>query len=112
MSIALPNLFISGATGNWAHYINGIWDRSGELISGMPVYIQRGQPNQFLEYYAPNNQWIVRSLAHRNDNRGGYDAYVSCAAGLTLERCANIWGVIANGVFVDQLSVKVVRHGV
>ena len=54
MSGALPNLSISGATGDRAVDINGIWDRSGEVVAGLPVYFKRGDANWCLEYYAPN----------------------------------------------------------
>ena len=42
----------SGATGYYAHGVNGIWDRSEEVTEGLPVYLKRGDATKCLEYYA------------------------------------------------------------
>ena len=108
MSGALPNLSISGATGHIAQLVNGIWDRSGEEVSGLPVYFKRDNPDMCLEYHAATNKWFIRPLAHRGTDRG--HAYVVCPAGVPVESCSNSWMVAVTGVFVSQPSVKVVKH--
>ncbi len=106
VAASVTNISISGATGFQAHLINGIWNRSGEVVAGQQVYFKRDNANCCLEYFAPN--WWIRSLDKRGTNTGW--AYVNCAAGVPLDNCTNVWKVAENGTWVDQYSMNVVRH--
>ena len=105
---ACLNLLLAWATGTSAEFINGIWERSKEVTAGLPVYFKRDRPEYFLEYFAPGNRWFIRTLAGRGTGNGW--AYVDCPAGVALDSCTSIWGVLVNGAWVEQPSLKVLTH--
>ncbi len=75
------------------------------MVNGQPVYFKRDRTDWGLDYHAANRQWMVRPLVARGTDRS--NAYVNCAAGVSLESCGNKWMVAVNKKFVEQQSVKV-----
>ena len=98
---------VSGVTGDHARFINGIWDRSEEVVADLPIYFKRGDPDVCIEYYLPIKRWIMKILASRGKDEGF--AFVYCEPGVAIDQCTNTWRVSVKGAFVDEASVKVVR---
>ncbi len=103
----ISNVVISGATGSCAHLINGLWDRSEEVVDGMPVYFKRDDRDECLEYYATDRSWYIRALANRGTNAG--HAFVDCNPAGPAEECTGTWRVLSNDKWEDQPSVRVAK---
>jgi len=54
---------ISGATGENAAYVNGLFEVTDEVSGGMPVYKRKGglTDQVWLEYHVARSSWMVRN---------------------------------------------------
>jgi hypothetical protein len=96
---------ISGATGNNSKYINGIYEVTGEIFGGMPVYKNKEQ-EQWLEYHVSSSKWLSRSAEGKGQENNKCTAYVSCEIGVLPDKVQNkIWRVVIKKKLSPQLSV-------
>ena len=64
---------ITGATGPYTSYINGMYERTTDLLGDMPVY-KRGWPgygSTGLEYCAASKRWVVKQT-NTSSSSGGF----------------------------------------
>lgn len=61
---------IRGAYGPSASSINGIYEPTGEVCGGWPVYRKQGDPDKWLEYIVATNEWYVKPTADRGRAEG------------------------------------------
>ena len=59
---------ISGATGQFAARINGIYEPTDECAWDLPVYIMVGNPTRCLEYYFLTKSWQTKAIEHKGTN--------------------------------------------
>ena len=59
---------ISGATGQFATRINGIYEPTEEMAWDLPVYIMVGNPTRCLEYYFLTKSWQIKATEHKGAN--------------------------------------------
>ena len=97
-------VFVSGATGDWAGAINGLFTPTQEKgLDGRVVYDKCGDGSMCIEHYA--GKWQVKRVSHKGKNTGF--AYVT--GGCALEACTSrVWRVWNRNTFEDQPSVKAV----
>ena len=101
-------MFISGATGVHAAYINGFFDPTQEKgLDGRALYAKRGDASACIEHY--EGTWQVKPVSGKGTGAGL--AYV--AGGCGLEACTSrVWKVTeGKGTgFHDAPSVKLVAE--
>ena len=59
---------ISGATGQFAARINGIYEPTEEMAWDLPVYVMVGNPTRRLEYYFLTKSWQTKATEHKGAN--------------------------------------------
>ena len=69
------DVIISGATGQKAGIINGIYKPTDELCGNVTVYVKEGDDDMCLEHHAAKKQWQVKSIG---DKRTGF-SWAFCA---------------------------------
>ena len=98
-------LFISGATGNNAGFINGGYDRTGEMCGGFALYRKRGDPSMIMEHH--DGAWEVKPVSHK----GTAGCYAYVAGGCAAEACTSrIWRVHDGEAWADAPLVKMVAE--
>ena len=97
-------LFISGATGIHAGFINGGYDRTGEMCGGYSLYRKRCDPDIIMEHH--DGAWEVKLVS----SKGTAAAYAYVAGGCAAEACTSrMWKVVfAGATLQDAPSVKMV----
>ena len=95
-------VFISGATGPHAAFINGFYGVTEEKsLDGRLVLSKHGDPSLCIEHRG--GRWQVKDVS--NKGKAAYKAYV--AGGCALEDCTSrVWSVSNGKEFDDQPSVK------
>ena len=102
---AARRLTISGAEGDNAKHINGLYEPVDE---GRGVaYRKREDSDMWLEWYAPAKRWIVRSTRSRG-TISGWASLVCDPPRLPTDPRGAKWQVDVNGKFVEQPGVKCV----
>ncbi len=97
---------ISGAEGENAWLVNGVFDPVEGGSEGMPVYCKRDNADEWLEYYAPRREWVVTSTEGRGT--GAACAWLSSdPPRLPDHTLGSVWQVWDGDEFVDQPSVSV-----
>ena len=97
---------IVGATGPNAGAINGMYKPTEELSGGMPLYVKVGNPDKWLGYYAPMNQWQMINTAAK----GTGNAAACCAGpvGCSPEGCPRgRWHVFDGSEWVLQPAITI-----
>jgi hypothetical protein len=77
--VALPELkpvIVSGAAGNVAPQVNGIFDPTDEICNGWVRYKKRGGQDCWMEYMESKGQWHIKPAASKNSTNAW--AYASC----------------------------------
>ena len=98
---------ISGATGDNAGRVNGVYEVTDEVSGGMPVYKKQGA-EQWLEYHVSTSSWMSRSTARKGQSRLACHAYVDCAMGVLPDNApTGAWHVFTSGAWEVQTSVVV-----
>jgi len=98
---------ISGATGNNAALVNGLFELTGEISGGMPVYKKQGD-EQWLEYFVSTCRWMSRSTARKGQTNNSCHAYVDCAICVLPDEAPTGAWQVANGVsFGVQANIVV-----
>ena len=59
---------ISGATGQLAARINGIYVSTEEVVWDLPVYVKVGDPTRRLEYYFLTKSWQTKATEYKGTN--------------------------------------------
>ena len=96
---------ISGAEGEDAWQVKGVFDPVEGVSQGMPVYRKRDDADEWLEYYAPKREWVVTSTEGRGTGAGC--AFLrSDPARLPDHTLGSVWRVLDGDDFVDQPSVS------
>jgi hypothetical protein len=97
-------VFISGATGVNAAFINGFFEPTQEKgLDGRALYVKRGDASACIEHYG--GKWQVKAVSDKGED--GAWAYV--AGGCGLEACTSrVWKVGDGKAFHDAPSVKLV----
>ena len=97
-------VLVSGATGDWAGAINGLFAPTQEKgLDGRVVYGKCGDGSMCMEHYA--GEWQVRAVSDKGKNASF--AYVT--GGCALEACTSrVWRVDNGKWFYDQPSIKAV----
>jgi len=99
---------ISGATGDKADRVNGLFEVTDKISGGMPVYKKHGANNWLLEYHISNLLWILRSTTINGQAESACTAKVACAIGLLPDKAPRgAWQVLVNGAHAAQASVVV-----
>ena len=99
-------MFISGATGERAAFVNGFFEPTQEKgPDGRLRYAKRGDASWCIEHYGGN--WQVKHVSDKGT--GVCWAYV--AGGCGLEACTSrVWNVWDGKAHVDAPSVKLVAE--
>ena len=99
-------MFISGATGGNAAYINGFFEPTQEKgPDGRVLYVKRGDASQCIEHHG--GKWQVKSVSGKCTD--GCTAYV--AGGCGLEACTSrVWKVGDGKAWNDAPGVKLVAE--
>ena len=97
-------VFISGATGVHAAFINGFFEPTQEKgLDGRVLYVKRGDASACIEHYG--GRWQVKAVSGKG--KDGSAAYV--AGGCGLEACTSrVWRVWDGKAWNDAPSVKLV----
>ena len=94
---------ISGATGPYAAWINGVLEPTQEKgLDGRVLYRKRGDGSMLLEHR--DGKWEVKSVSNKGKNLG--NAYV--AGGCAAEACTSRMWKVFDGTWQDAPSVKMV----
>ena len=76
------------------------------VSEGMPVYRKRGNPDWWLEYYAPSREWVVMDT--KNKGTGAGCAWLSSDPPRVPDHTlGSVWRVLDGDDFVDQPSVSI-----
>eukprot|EP00729_Bicosta_minor_P005141 gene5141-biopygen20803 len=103
-AVAASGFTITGATGNYARFVNGAFSKTVAMQNGKSVYSKDGDADKCC-YCSPNGQWYVTTTAGKDANtNGGWVA--SIEEGLAAPHLAKTWEVVVNGAFVLQPAVK------
>jgi len=98
---------ISGATSNYAYFVNGVYEVTDEVFGGMPVYKKQGG-DMWLEYHFSTSNWMSRATAHKGQAKAFFYALVGCANGLLPDKAPiGTWLIAVNGSLVAQASIAV-----
>ncbi len=98
---------LAGATGERATYVNGVYEPTSEVSSGVTVYRKVGDAGRWLEYLAGARQWQVKPTVWKGKNGGCY-AYYHIPAKCLPEECpVGQWKVVVDGTLVSQASITV-----
>ena len=97
-------MFISGATGEVAAFINGFFEPTQEKgPDGRVLYVKRGDASACIEHYG--GRWQVKAVS----NKGKDLAWAYVASGCGLEACTSrVWNVWDGKAWNDAPSVKLV----
>ena len=97
-------MFISGATGDNAAFINGFFEPTQEKgLDGRVLYVKRGDASVCIEHHT--GDWEVKPVSVKG--KGSAWAYV--AGGCGLEACTSrVWTVFDGKAWNDVPSVKLV----
>ena len=95
-------VLVSGATGDMAEAINGLFAPTQEKgLDGRVVYGKCGDGSMCIEHYA--GQWQV----NRVSNKGYFTGFAGVTGGCALEACTSrVWRVGNGKTLEDQPSVK------
>ena len=99
---------LSGATGKYAHSINGYYEPIDEILGNATVYKKMGDGTDvWIEYHAGTGKWIVRRTSDRGTCWGFATATISPAR--PLEDCPSSCWHIGDGIRsrVNQPSFSV-----
>jgi len=98
---------ISGATGDNAWRVNGVYEVTDEVSGGMPVYKKQGG-DMWLEYHVSNGRWMSRSTLYKGQANDACLAHVHCDVGVLPDKAPRgAWHVWVNNAFEAQASVVV-----
>ena len=97
-------VLVSGATGDMAEAINGLFAPTQEKgLDGRVVYGKCGDGSMCIEHYA--GEWQVRAVS----SKGTKGSIARVTGGCALEACTSrVWRVGNEKTFEDQPSVKAV----
>ncbi len=97
-------IFISGATGNFSGYINGMYDPSGKKSSdGHVLYKNRFDPTTVIEHFG--GKWQIKDESAIGQNSRLAEVPGFCP----FEVCKwNVWQVGNGGAMEEQPGVKMV----
>ena len=98
-------IHISGASGNNADFVNGIYDAINELSCGQCVYIKRGDPATCVHFWDKTGRWIITETVNKGVNNKGR-ALVSHQGSLDSACSLNTWEVVVNKVWTAQPDVR------
>ena len=98
-------IHISGASGNNASFINGIYDPVDELCCGQCVYIKRCDAAICIHFWDKTGRWYVTETANKglNDNSR---AKLRHQSSLDTACSLNTWEVVVNKVWTAQPDVR------
>ena len=101
LSIAGRSVCISGATGNRAGYVNGIYDATdgGTKDGVVVVYEKRGDPSRILEWCY--GEWQAKSISNIEEHICW--AKVPCSPYQSPENCTGVWSVLVRFEFFDEI---------
>ncbi len=98
-------VFISGATGVLAAYINGAYDCKLEIVGGYRhlIYYKRVDPSICIEHF--QERWQIKEVACKGSNTW----YASIEGGCALQACTSRpWMVWEGQEKNDVLGIKIV----
>ena len=101
---ALGGVRITGAMGPQSALINGVYQATSEMSGDLPVYVKVGNNAVCMEYYAPNDQWQVKST----DNKGTKFCGASCVVPVKRlpHQCpAGKWQTVVGTKFVPLSTI-------
>jgi hypothetical protein len=96
---------ISGATGNNAFFVNGVYDEVDETSCGQRVYIKRSNPTTCIHFCDQTGQWIVTETENRGTSFRG-KALLSHSGSLHTAASLNNWEVMVNNTWAVQPDVR------
>ena len=102
---APQQVIISGASGNYAEFVNGSFLCVDELYNGRALYQKVGDPNVWLRYLK-SSRWAVTTTADKVANNNGCKA-LSVNMGMAFATGESLWKVAVDGVGVEQKAVRV-----
>ena len=96
-------MFLSGAQGSNASFVNGFWRASAERQGGRVVYVKVGNASYCIEHFG---QWQLKPVSNKGQNL----CLAFVPGGCALEACTSrVWSVsVDGGTPVPQASVKMV----
>ena len=96
-------MVLSGATGQYASAINGVYEPTGEEHNGKTLLGKGGDPGWWLRCDT-HGFWVVSDTASKeaNDNRGQCS---SAESGLAHPTLATEWKVAKEGKFVAEAGM-------
>ena len=96
-------MFLSGAQGISASWVNGFWRASAERQGGRVVYVKVDNASMCIEHLW--GEWHLKPVSDKGQNC----CYACVPGGCALEACTSrVWTVLDGGTFVPQASVKMV----
>jgi hypothetical protein len=100
----LRDVHISGATGVFADFVNGIFEPTLEHCCGMSVYRKRNDSDIWLEYSSEAARWTILDTAHRGQVWGW--AYLTTHR--SIEKCAGLsgWKIADGSRHFDDLNIR------
>ena len=94
---------LSGATGQYASAINGVFEPTGEENNGKPLYRKVGDPGWWLRCN-PNGSWMVSPKVDMEANNKTGMCH-SAEIGLAHPTLATEWKVAKEGKFVAEAGM-------
>jgi len=106
-AVATYAVRISGARGNYAWYVNGLYEVTDEVSGGKPVYKKQGA-EMWLEYHVSRGEWMSRPTYCKGQASNACYAYVDCDVGVLPDKAPRgAWHVWVNRSLKAQASVVV-----
>ena len=102
---APQQVIISGASGNYAAFVNGSFLCVDELYNGRALYQKVGDPNAWL-LYLNSSAWAVSNTSDKVANNNICYAH-SVNKGMAFATGESLWVVRVDGEVVEQKAVRV-----
>ncbi len=93
--LATKAVTLKGATGPYAHLVNGVYEPTEETAGGVTAYCKRGDADTWLQYHEGSNKWLIQSAAYRGID-GGY-AYVLSYLHRLPDQCSGVAWEVSDG---------------
>jgi hypothetical protein len=101
----LKSVIITGATGNVAPQVNGVFDPTDELCNGWVRYRKRGGQDCWLEYLENKGQWHIKPSASKRSTNAW--AYATCRPVQPPQDIGDIWRLYDGNRFEDHPNVTI-----
>jgi hypothetical protein len=100
----LRDVHVSGASGVFADFVNGVYEPTSERCCGMTVYHKRDDNDKWLEYSNKAHRWTILDTAHRGQIWG----WAFLTTHRSIEKCSGLtgWKISDGSRHVDDLNIR------